>query len=105
MDYMARAIEDIETRNVEALIECSQNGVSPNAFFAANRYCTNLSVSMEEDRDSNSVCKLSSIMACSMIVNRHRDEATIARTVQLLIQHRFDIRYEVKNVPNKYLTS
>ncbi len=32
-DYNARIIEDIETHNVDAIRECFQNGVDPNAFF------------------------------------------------------------------------
>lgn len=32
-DYATRIIEDIETHNAEAIAECFQNGVSPNAIF------------------------------------------------------------------------
>ncbi len=33
MDYVERIITDIETHDVEAIIECFQNGVSPNSLF------------------------------------------------------------------------
>lgn len=38
-----------------------------------------------------------------LLPQMHREEVTIARTVQRLIELRFGVLYELKNVPNEYL--
>lgn len=38
-----------------------------------------------------------------LLPQMHRDEETIARTVQQLMQHRFGIDYHLMNIPNAYL--